>query len=68
MQLETTVNANSELLHMTKSTNEMLLDLLLPKAISAAEERQILDFVREKTAFSKKQSLFLATIASRTLD
>lgn len=57
--------AQPELINMTKSTNQQLLDLLLPKAVSEAEEQQILDFVKGKSAFSKKQSLFLTMVASR---
>jgi hypothetical protein len=58
-------NQTPEILGQPKSTNEKLLDILLPRAVSPAEHQQILDFVSEKNAFSKKQSLALATIATR---
>lgn len=61
------VEPQTDLSAMTKSTNQQLLELLLPRAVSAAERQQIEAFIREKSAFSKKQSLFLAMVASRQL-
>lgn len=57
---------NDSALAMTKSTNEKLLALLLPKAVSEAESQKIVELVKEKTAFSKRQGLFLAVVASRS--
>jgi hypothetical protein len=67
MQKEHSDPSQIEFINMTKSTNQQLLDLLLPKAVSEAEEQQILSFVEGKNAFSKKQSLFLTMVAARTL-
>ena len=56
---------NEDIFNITKSTNERLLELLLERAIDAAEARKISDFVESKNAFSKKQALFLTLVASR---
>lgn len=61
-----TSNLNeSDFISMTKGTNERLLSILLPRAISEAERTQITAYVNEKTAFSKKQGLFLICVAAR---
>ncbi len=56
---------NEDIFNITKSTNERLLELLLERALDAAEARKISDFVESKNAFSKKQALFLTLVASR---
>ena len=68
MQKNHSENQTLEIFGHPKSTNERLLDILLPRAVSPAEHQKILDFVSEKNAFSKKQSLALATIATRELN
>ena len=65
MNKEHSDSAHLEIISITKSTNQQLLELLLPKAVSEAEHQQILSFVKGKSAFSKKQSLFLMMVASR---
>lgn len=56
---------NEDIFNITKSTNERLLEVLLERALDAAEARKISDFVESKNAFSKKQALFLTLVASR---
>jgi len=59
------IEQDDSALGTTKSTNERLLGLLLPRARNATESEKILELVIEKTALSKRQGLFLALVAAR---